>query len=347
MTSAVRLRLFKLRMFDDHCHIVASHDDRGEAVDLPGVDLRGDEAAMAFEAAAPLLEMLASRGGGRELRALSLHLERQRLIATFHATETETTPTVVRIDAGSDYELVMSAAAAVMRYLADCAGPRLARRRVSVPPSLAELTAPQLRAASTETLGHYNRSAESFQLGTRDHDVSQNIDALLRHLQGAGPRTILDLGCGPGRDLCTFRDLGHVAIGLDGALRFVEMAREQSGCEVLHQDFLELDLPDEHFDGIFANASLFHVPSQELPRVVSELHDALKHGGTLFVSNPHGPNHEGFSGGRYGCYLDLETFRRFMTYARFEELEHYYRPPGQPRRDQPWLASVWRKPSEP
>ena len=114
MTSAVRLRLFKLRMFDDHCHIVVSHDDRGEAVDVPGVDLRGDEAAMAFEAAAPLLEMLASRGGGRELRALSLHLERQRLIATFHSTETETTPTVVRIDAGSDYELVMSAAAAVM-----------------------------------------------------------------------------------------------------------------------------------------------------------------------------------------------------------------------------------------
>src|SRR5271156_4692346 len=46
------------------------------------------------------------------------------------------------------------------------------------------------------------------------------------------------------------------------------MARVHSGCQVWQQDFLELDLPDGYFDGIFANASLFHVPSQELPRVL-------------------------------------------------------------------------------
>jgi len=54
---------------------------------------------------------------------------------------------------------------------------------------------------SHTTLAHYNDHAESFWAGTREHDVSQNIDALLRHLPAAEPQCILDLGCGPGRDL--------------------------------------------------------------------------------------------------------------------------------------------------
>ena len=127
MTHAVQLRLFKLRMFDNHCHIVVSHDDLGRAVDLPGVDLRGAEASAAFEAAAPLLEWVGARGSG-ELRALSVHLERRRLLATFQPSGTERTPQVVRVDGGG-FEHVLLAAAPVMRYLADCAAPRLSQRR--------------------------------------------------------------------------------------------------------------------------------------------------------------------------------------------------------------------------
>ena len=143
-----------------------------------------------------------------------------------------------------------------------------------------------------------------------------------------------------------FETCGHIAIGLDGAEGFVEMARERTGCEVWHQDFLSLDLPDQRVDGIFANASLFHVPSQELPRVLGELWHCLKPGGVLFSSNPHGPNREGWSGDRYCCHLDLPTYQRIMSDAQFVELEHYYRPAGKPRHLQPWLASVWRKPAQ-
>jgi SAM-dependent methyltransferase len=75
-----------------------------------------------------------------------------------------------------------------------------------------------------------------------------------------------------------------------------------SGCEVWQQDFLKLDLPDNHFDGVFANAVLFHIPSQELPRVLLELKASLKPGGVLFSSNPRGHNEEGWSQGRYGEY---------------------------------------------
>ena len=201
-----------------------------------------------------------------------------------------------------------------------------------------------LEKITSTTLEHYNQSAEDFRDGTRDHDVSQNIDALLRNIEGEPPFTILDFGCGPGRDLKIFARLGHIAVGLDGAARFVAMARADTGCEVWQQDFLKPDLPDGHFDGVFANAALFHVPCQELPRVLRELRATLKPGGVLFSSNPRGRNEEGWNRGRYGAYHDLEAWRRWMSAAGFIELDHYYRPAGLPREKQPWLASVWRRP---
>ena len=206
------------------------------------------------------------------------------------------------------------------------------------------LTPADLEAISERTVTHYDLAAESFWAGTHDHDVSQNIAALLDHLEGQPPFNILDFGCGPGRDLLTFQRLGHRPVGLDGSARFVEMARELTGCEVLQQDFLSLDLPAARFDGIFANASLFHVPRQELPRVLRELHAALVPRGVLFSSNPRGDNREGWSGGdRYGVYHDLAAWQAFLQAAGFDELLHYYRPPGLPREQQPWLASLWRR----
>lgn len=193
------------------------------------------------------------------------------------------------------------------------------------------------------TLEHYNRRAEDFWQGTRDHDVRQNIEALLQAIEGGPPFAILDFGCGPGRDLKAFAGLGHIAVGLEGAARLAAMARAHSGAEVWQQDFLALDLPAHRFDGVFANAALFHVPSQALPRVLLQLHATLKPRGVLFTSNPRGHNEEGWSGGRYGVYHDLESWRRYVSGAGFAELSHYYRPPGLPREQQPWLASVWRK----
>lgn len=208
-----------------------------------------------------------------------------------------------------------------------------------------KLSASHLEQISGLTLGHYQSQAESFRAGTWEHDVSQNIDALLRHIPGQAPFDLLDLGCGPGRDLCTFKQLGHRPIGLDGCSRFVEMAHQASGCEVWHQDFLDLQLPGNRFDGIFANAVLFHIPSQELPRVLKQLYASLKPAGILFSSNPRGNNEEGWNDDRYGCYYNWPTWRALLQDAGFIELEHYYRPQGLPRAQQPWLASVWRRPA--
>ena len=68
------------------------------------------------------------------------------------------------------------------------------------------------------TLEHYNQCAEEFWKGTRYHNVSQNVEALLQHIEGKPPFTILDFGCGPGRDLKAFIERGHNAIGLEGGV---------------------------------------------------------------------------------------------------------------------------------
>ncbi len=205
------------------------------------------------------------------------------------------------------------------------------------------LGAEQLSQITARTIAHYDESADSFRAGTWDHDVSQNRKALLDAIGAPPPLRLLDFGCGPGRDLAYFKSLGHEAVGLDGALRFVDMARAQTGCEVWHQDFLALALPLAHFHGIFANASLFHVPSQELGRVLGELRATLMPGGVLFCSNPRGSDDEGFSQERYAAFHSLESWRVIVRAAGFQELTHFYRPPGKPRDQQPWLATVWRR----
>jgi SAM-dependent methyltransferase len=162
----------------------------------------------------------------------------------------------------------------------------------------------ELQHIVARTLAHYEQHAQNYWEGTRDHDVSQNIAALLQHMHGPPPFDLLDFGCGPGRDLHTFKALGHRAVGLEGAPSAAALARAHSGCEVLEQSFLQLELPEERFDGVFANAVLFHVPSEVLPQVLRQLQACLRPGGVLFSSNPRGDNQEGWSGERYGAFHD-------------------------------------------
>lgn len=204
------------------------------------------------------------------------------------------------------------------------------------------LTREELDHIAALTLAHYDERAEEYWQGTCEHDVSQNTATLLRHIAKAAPLSILDLGCGPGRGLKAFSELGYKAVGLEGAPKVAALARAHSGCVVWKQNLLTLDLPTAEFDGVFANAVLFHVPSAELPRVLLALHATLKPGGVLFSSNPRGQGQEGWQRGGFDAFHDLATWRRYVAAAGFAELEHYYRPAGLPREQQPWLASAWR-----
>lgn len=207
-----------------------------------------------------------------------------------------------------------------------------------------KLSKAELETVARQTIRHYDESAAEFWEGTKDHDVTQNYDAFLRALPPNRKLKVLDFGCGPGRDVAYFKSLGHEPTGLDGSSEFCRHVEKHTGCPTLQQNFLDLNLPESAFDGVFANASLFHVPSQELPNVLGAIKRTLVPEGILFSSNPRG-NDEGWTGARYGTFLELEAYQSFLETAGFEVLEHYYRPTGKPRAQQPWLAVVSRSTS--
>ncbi|OUR95366.1 SAM-dependent methyltransferase [Halobacteriovorax marinus] len=196
-----------------------------------------------------------------------------------------------------------------------------------------------------KTIQHYADNPIGFWEGTKDHDVSQNIRALLDNIQRKKPFKILDFGCGPGRDLLVFKDLGHMAFGLDGCEEFCHMATKLSNCQVFHQDFINLDLEEDFFDGIFANASLFHVPKEKLSTLLKSLHVCLATDGILFSSNPRGHG-EDFTGTRYANFMELDEYKEIVEREGFELIDHYYRPKGRPVEQCPWLACIFRKVSK-
>ena len=126
----VRLRMFKLRFWDGHVHAVAATGVDGEHFDGPGVDLRGERAREAFDAAVPMLERLAELEPGIRVRSLSLNLERRRLLATLEPTTPETDPRyrVVRLDEGAVLDRVLDAAAPVITLLGERVADALQRR---------------------------------------------------------------------------------------------------------------------------------------------------------------------------------------------------------------------------
>ena len=199
-----------------------------------------------------------------------------------------------------------------------------------------------LQQISDMTINHYQRRAQVFWESTKDHDVSQNISALLSALDNnfaLNRYKILDFGCGPGRDLLTFKKSGHDPVGLDGCEKFTEHAQRLSGCPVWTQNFFDLQLPERHFHGIFANASFFQIPSTEMSSVLEQLNRTLMANGILFMSNPRGSG-EGYFGDRYATYLEIEQYTDLLHSAGFSLLRHYYRPTGLPLEEQPWLAIV-------
>ncbi len=190
------------------------------------------------------------------------------------------------------------------------------------------------------TFDSYGNRAKTFWERTKDHDVTQNYDAFLKLFGDRKGLDVLDFGCGPGRDIAYFKSIGHNPVGLDGTREFCEMAREMTKQPVLQQTFNNLELEENSFDGVFANASMFHVPSENLHKVLTDLHRALRPNGVLFMSNPRGDEEGCATPERYGNFMQIDKSLEYLEKAGYRILDHYYRPPGLPREEQNWLAIV-------
>lgn len=155
----------------------------------------------------------------------------------------------------------------------------------------------------------YDKNASEFFEGTVTADMSKNYAPFLERLQlGA---KILDAGCGSGRDSLAFKRLGYQVTAIDGSEALCKLASKHIGQEVKKVRFQEMKDVNE-FDGIWACATLLHVPSHELKEVLCKLKRALKQGGILYASFKYG-DFEGERNGRYFTDLTEKAAGRLLT----------------------------------
>lgn len=161
------------------------------------------------------------------------------------------------------------------------------------------------------TIDYYNSNTQNFIDGTIDADVAYLRDRFLRHVPLGG--SILDLGCGSGRDTKAFFEMGYAVEAIDGSQELCKKATELTGCHVECKDFFEID-DEEKYDGIWACASILHVEKKRIPDLLFRLSRALRKGGVLYVSFKYG-DFSGERDGRYFVDLDEEEFRKIHIHS--------------------------------
>ena len=165
--------------------------------------------------------------------------------------------------------------------------------------------------AKKATLAYYDRNAGSFTSTTVDVEFTDIQDWFLRYLKPGA--LILDFGCGSGRDSRYFLSKGFRAEACDGSEEMVRIASETSGIPVRKMLFEELD-EEERYDGIFACASILHVPFEGLPDILARMERALKNDGTIYVSFKYG-TFEGERNGRFFTDMTVERLQERLEAA--------------------------------
>jgi len=166
-----------------------------------------------------------------------------------------------------------------------------------------------------DSIDYYNKYANLYFESTVDIDMGETLEKFAAYLPEGGE--ILDLGCGSGRDSLTFIEHGFDVTAIDGSKELSELASIHIGQDVLTMEFEQLDF-HEVFDGIWACASLLHIPSEELEDIFKKVILGLKTGGVLYMSFKHG-DFAGFRNGRYFNDFKTKTMREFLN--KFDELE--------------------------
>ena len=191
------------------------------------------------------------------------------------------------------------------------------------------------------TLEYYDQNAEQFFKTTADVDFTGTQDRFLRYL-GPGSR-ILDLGCGSGRDTRYFLKKGYQVDATDGSAEICRLASEYTGIPVRQMLFNELDA-EEEYDGIWACASILHLPEEELRDVMHRIGTALKEGGIFYTSFKYG-DFAGERNGRYFRDFTEESFREFLKdFHEFRMTDQWITSDVRPNRgEERWLNVLLRR----
>lgn len=191
------------------------------------------------------------------------------------------------------------------------------------------------------TLNYYNTNAKSFVSSTLAVDFSQTQDKFLHLLPPTA--SILDFGCGSGRDTKYFLDAGMQVDATDGSEELCRLASEYTGIPVRQMLFEDLDAKAQ-YDGIWACSSILHLPKDVLKDVLKKMIAALKENGIIYTSFKYGM-FEGERNGRFFTDFTEETFREFVSDVDEIKIEESWITgdvrPG--RGDERWLNLILRK----
>lgn len=165
------------------------------------------------------------------------------------------------------------------------------------------------------SIDYYNKNAEEFYQGTVSADMSETCNRFLKYIAPGG--RILDAGCGSGRDSLYFIKRGYEVVSFDASEQMVKLSSELTGQQTLLMKFEEVDFKNE-FDGIWACASLLHIPKSEIKGVMKKLNQGLKKNGIFYMSFKYGEGEE-LRGGRLFNFYDEETL--LVLINEVEQLE--------------------------
>ena len=191
------------------------------------------------------------------------------------------------------------------------------------------------------TINYYNQNAENFIANTQNADMHPTQERFLRLLDAN--TSILDFGCGSGRDTKYFLEKGYRVTATDGSSELCRLASEFTGIKVKEMLFQELDAINQ-YDGIWACSSILHLPKKELLPVIWKMCEALKDNGIIYTSFQYG-DFEGERNGRYFTDFTEKTFREVIE--KVPELtieEHWITSDVRPGRgEEKWLNLLLRK----
>ncbi|MCR4781743.1 MAG: class I SAM-dependent methyltransferase [Lachnospiraceae bacterium] len=163
--------------------------------------------------------------------------------------------------------------------------------------------------SNINTLFYYDEKAKEFCENTVNADVSPQRDRFLSYLKEGA--SILDFGCGSGRDIKAFLDLGYKVEAIDGSVELCKTASEYTGIEVKNMLFQDLNAV-EKYDGIWACSSILHVSKADLKSVLKKMVTASKDDGVIYTSFKYG-DFEGERNGRYFSDFTEESFREYIS----------------------------------
>ena len=191
------------------------------------------------------------------------------------------------------------------------------------------------------TINYYNQNAENFIANTQNADMHPTQERFLRLLDAN--TSILDFGCGSGRDTKYFLEKGYRVTATDGSSELCRLASEFTGIKVKEMLFQELDAINQ-YDGIWACSSILHLPKKELLPVIQKMCEALKDNGIIYTSFKYG-DFEGERNGRYFTDFTEKTFREVVE--KIPELtieEHWITSDVRPGRgEEKWLNLLLQK----